>query len=56
MTILVILNRDMRISSAGLSGQVLTAFLTRQVPFILLAMGIFYLWAYLRSAQERGME
>jgi hypothetical protein len=28
--------------------------LLRPTPLILLAMGIFYLWAYLRREPERG--
>lgn len=48
LVILDILTRNLHLSSAGLCGQILTALLTRPVPFILLAMGIFYLWVNLR--------
>jgi hypothetical protein len=38
----------------SLSGQMLTVALMRPVPLILLAMGIFYLWIYMRREPERG--
>jgi hypothetical protein len=50
LIILVILTKNLQISTAGLSGQILMAVLTRPVPLILLAMGIFYLWIYMRRA------
>jgi hypothetical protein len=54
LTILVILTRDLRISTAGLPGQMLKAMLMRPAPLVLLAMGIFYLWIYLHREPERG--
>jgi hypothetical protein len=48
MTILPILTKELHISTAGLSGQILTVVLIRPAPLILLAMGIFYLWVYVR--------
>ncbi|MGD0547815.1 MAG: glycosyltransferase family 87 protein [Terracidiphilus sp.] len=48
LVILDILTRNLHLSSTGQCGQILAALLTRPVPFILLAMGIFYLWAYWR--------
>jgi hypothetical protein len=48
LVILLILTRNLRISTAGLSGQFLKALLTRPTPLALLVMGIFYLWVYLR--------
>ena len=43
-----------QVPTAGLSAETLTAVLLRPTPLILLAMGIFYLWAYLRREPERG--
>jgi hypothetical protein len=54
LTILKILTNNLHLSTAGLSGQILTTVLTRPGPLILLAMCIFYLWAYLRRDSERG--
>jgi hypothetical protein len=51
LTILAILLSALHISAAGLSGQVLTVVLTRPTPLILLAMGIFYLWVYMRRTE-----
>jgi len=51
LTILAILSSALHVSTAGLSGQVLTVVLTRPTPLILLAMGIFYLWVYMRRAE-----
>jgi len=39
---------SLHISTATLSGQLLTVFLDRQTSLILLAMSIFYLWVYVR--------
>jgi hypothetical protein len=50
LTILTIFSSALHISAAGLPGQVLTVVLTRPTPLILLAMGIFYLWVYLRPS------
>jgi hypothetical protein len=52
LTILVTLTRNLHISTAGLSGQMLTVVLTRPTPLILLAMGIFYLWVYVRHTKS----
>jgi len=48
LAILVILTNNWHCCTAGIFGQMLTVLLTRPAPLILLAMGIFYLWAYLR--------
>ncbi len=48
LTLLVIFTNALHISTAGLSGQILTDVLMRPTPIILLVMGIFYLWIYLR--------
>jgi hypothetical protein len=53
LTILVTLTRNLQISTAELSGQLLTVVLTRPAPLFLLAMGIFYLWIYLRHDPAR---
>jgi hypothetical protein len=50
LTILLILSRNLHISTVKLSGQMLTVMLTRPAPLILLVMGIFYLWIYARCA------
>jgi hypothetical protein len=52
--ILLNLTKDLQISTAGLSGQIRTLLLMEPAPLILLAMGIFYLWVYLRREPERG--
>ena len=46
--LLAISSAHLRGSTAGLPGQLLTLALARPVPLVLLAMGIFYLWAYVR--------
>jgi hypothetical protein len=48
LTILLILAKNRHISTAGLPGQILTVVLMRPAPLILLVMGIFYLWVYVR--------
>ncbi|MGA3010696.1 MAG: glycosyltransferase family 87 protein [Terracidiphilus sp.] len=48
MVVFLAFTRNMHLSTAGLSGQLLAVALTRPVPLILLAMGIFYLWIYLQ--------
>jgi len=53
LTILTILSSALHVSTAGLSGQMLTVVLTRPTPLILLAMGIFYLWVYVRHNPAR---
>jgi hypothetical protein len=51
LIILMALTRNLRIFTAGLSGQILTVVLTRPAPLFLLAMGIFYLWVYVRRGR-----
>jgi hypothetical protein len=46
--IINVVANSMHPSSAGISGEILTAVLLRPTPLILLAMGIFYLCIYLR--------
>jgi hypothetical protein len=55
LIILMIFIRNVPVCTAGLSGQIHTAVLTRPTPIILLAMGIFYLWIYIRRAPEKGL-
>ena len=50
LTILLTLTRNLHISNVGISGHILTVVLMRPVPLILLAIGIFYLWVYVRRA------
>jgi hypothetical protein len=54
LTILSALTRATRISTAGLPGQMRPFVLMQPAPLVLLAMGIFYLWIYLRREPERG--
>ena len=54
LTILLTLTRNLHISTAGISGKLLTVVLMQPVPLILLAMGIFYLWIYVRRDPQRG--
>jgi hypothetical protein len=46
---LVKLFNSLHVSTASLSGQLLTVLLDRPTPLILLAMSIFYLWVYVRT-------
>ncbi len=54
LTILRIIFKNLHLSTAGLSGQILTAVLMRSTQLTLLAMGIFYLWIYLRREPARS--
>jgi len=53
LAILVILTKNLH-AGTGLPGKMLTVALTRPVPLVLLAMGIFYLWVYVRRAPARA--
>jgi hypothetical protein len=53
LTILLILTRNLHLSAATLSGQIKMVVLARPVPLILLVMGIFYLWVYVRRVLQR---
>jgi hypothetical protein len=50
LAILVILTKNLPISTVGLSRQIMTVVLMRPATLILLVMGVFYLWVYLRRA------
>ena len=58
--ILLILARNLHTSTVGMAGKIGTVLLVEPAPLILLAMGVFYLWVYLRrnfnrvSAAESG--
>lgn len=60
LVILSIFSSHLQVGTAGIPGQILTLVLMQPVPLILLAMGIFYLWVYLRrdfrrvAASDRG--
>jgi len=54
MAIVGSISENLRTSSSSLSGQILTIVTGRQIPLILLAMGIFYLWVYIRHSS--GLE
>jgi hypothetical protein len=53
LSILVILTKNLH-AGTGLPGKMLTVALTRPVPLVLLAMGIFYLWVYVQRAPARA--
>jgi hypothetical protein len=53
LTIFLMLTRNMGISTVGIFHQILTVVLMRPVPLVLLVMGIFYLWVYVRSDPTR---
>lgn len=48
LAILSNLANDLRVGTAGIFGKILTVVLLRPASIILLVMGIFYLWMYLR--------
>jgi hypothetical protein len=48
LAMLQIFTRNLHLSTAELSGEMLTVVLRRPMPLILLAMAIFYLWVYVR--------
>lgn len=54
LTILRVFTDTLHISTARLSGEILTVLVMRPAQLTLLAMGIFYLWIYLRREPERG--
>lgn len=54
LAILFIYTKNLHAGTAGLPGKMLTVMLTRPSPLILLAMGIFYLWVYVRRAPARA--
>jgi len=51
--LLTIYSAHLRGSISGLHGQLLTLVFARPVPLILLAMGVFYLWIYVRRTYTR---
>ena len=50
--IIVVLAGNLHLSPAGFAGKVLTIFLARPAPLVLLAMASFYLWVFLRRAPD----
>jgi hypothetical protein len=54
MQLLAIFTTSLRASVSGLSGKVLTILVCRPAPLILLAMGVFYLWVYVRHNFARS--
>jgi hypothetical protein len=54
LLILPIFTGKLHISTAEFSGQILTVVLMRPTQLSLLAMGIFYLWIYMRREPERA--
>jgi len=55
---LVTFSKNLHIDSSLLSGKLLTVMLRRPTPIILLVMGIFYLWVYVRRTgpEREGVE
>jgi hypothetical protein len=51
---LLILTRNLSLSANGFLKEIVMVILLRPIPLLLLAMGIFYLWVYLRREPERG--
>jgi hypothetical protein len=47
--ILIIFANYLKVDATGILGRILTVVLMRPVPLVLLAMGFFYLWIYLRE-------
>ena len=56
LAILGILTQNLHLSTATLSGQMLTIVLTRPSQEVLLAMSIFYLWVYVRKTLAAGQD
>ena len=52
MAILGILTSDLHLSTATLSGKILTVLTGRPIPLILLLMGVFYLWVYIKRKPD----
>jgi hypothetical protein len=52
MAIPIFIAHLFHVSNSGIFGKTLTVLLTRPVPIILLAMGIFYLWVYVRHSNR----
>lgn len=52
LAILVILTKGLALPAASAAGAILTVVLTRPVPLILMAICVFYLYAYLRCKPE----
>lgn len=50
--ILLLLTKNLHVSTAVLSGKILTVALARPSPLILLVTSIFYLWVYVRRAGD----
>jgi len=48
--ILIIFANKLHVDTAGVLGKILTIVLMRPVPLILLALGVFYLWVYVRRS------
>jgi hypothetical protein len=44
--------RRLHVSANGLSGQIVTTLQSFPVPLILLVMGVFYLWIYVRAGES----
>jgi hypothetical protein len=48
LAILTSLSNNLHLGTAGVFGKILTVVLLRPATLILLVMGIFYLWVYVR--------
>lgn len=56
LRLLAIFTTGLRASYSGLPGKILTVLLCRPAPLFLLAMGIFYLWVYVRRPSGPDQE
>lgn len=56
LAILAIIANNLHQYTAGIFGHILTVVVMRPVPLILLALGILYLWVYIRHAISGGRE
>jgi hypothetical protein len=56
LAFLVNLSNSLHANAAGWSGKLLTVVLARPAPLILLVMGVFYLWVYVRRCRGSSSE
>ena len=53
---IAIVSKGLRIQSTNLKDQLLAVILGRPVPLVLLALGVFYLWVYMRTCDSGNGE
>jgi hypothetical protein len=54
LAVLGIFTSNLHISTASLSGKILTVLTGRPIPLLLLLLGVFYLWVYVRRTPDLG--